>query len=249
MKYCLYFILIFVFGCDRNGDSTNIATLDVPGTYKIIQDAGVENAESYIELTDSTAFVYHLAETINHPFVPHNFSINNVEGNNYLQLPLSTNRTFLIRSSDNGSILLYPTFGGKDTLELEYQSKKWELEDIEGTWVNSIYLDREESSFPPPPIILDSIDKSSLLSWPPNIVFTKDTIIFNEYISKKSSMQFDSSNQLIKMSLYRPFEYRKDAVWKINEVTDSTMIVDQYQFSLDSLKTYVIRDQLYKRQH
>lgn len=62
-------------------------------------------------------------------------------------------------------------------------------------------------------------------------------------------MQFDSSNQLVTMSLYRPFKYRKDAVWKINEVTDSTMIVDQYQFSLDSLKTYVIRDQLYKRQY
>lgn len=249
MKYCLYFLLIFIFSCARNSDRKDIASLDVPGTYKIIQNEGVENSDSYIELIDSTAVVYYLAETINHPFVPHKFSINNVEGNNYLQLPLSTNRTFLIGRSEKGGISLYPTFGEKDTLELELQVKKWEIEDVEGTWVNSIYWEREKSSFPPSPISLDSIDKSSLLAWPPNIVFTKDTITFNEYISKKSSVQFDPSNQLIKMSLFRPFEYRKDAVWKIKKVTDSTMIVDQYQFSLDSLKTYVIRDQLYKKQH
>ncbi|MDC7997981.1 hypothetical protein [Gilvibacter sediminis] len=248
MKYCFYFILIFAFGCDQNRDSTNGTTLEVPGTYKIIQNEGVENADSYIELNDSTAVVYYLSESSNHPFVLHNYSINNVDSNNYLQLPLSTNRTFLIQSTENGSTLLYPTFGSKDTLELEYQSKKWKLEDIEGSWVNSIYLEREKSSFPPPPIILDSIDESALLPWPPNIVLSKDTIIFNEYISKKSSIQFDPSNQLIKMSLYRPFQYYKDAVWKIKSVTDSTMIVDQYQFSLDSLKTYVIRDQLYKKQ-
>ena len=209
----LFLVLITTTSCQQSSDLGNTEA-DLKGKTFYITDRVKDS--SIIEFRDSTYIMFgrHLSE--------YPWRIARYENSNFLILD-----NIVIGITKLNSNTYDCTFLGLKDMKLKLIEREnpWTKEMLLGTWIEEKWFDTKISDFPPQPNSLND----SVKNWPPAYLITQKQIISTLYGQRHSDIEFNSSNEIIRMKLWNPLNEGHEEAWRIKELTDSTMTIDRFE--------------------
>jgi hypothetical protein len=190
-KSILILILIStIISCQKKQNTIDFKKELTGKSFKIVNSS----FDKDIEFLDSVYMIYGLKLTVDKYRIERkNDSTSKLFMGNYSAIIQSSN-------SENYNYIIIED-KEKDTLLLKRNKKKYELNDIIGTWVENTEL---------------------------NYTINKNDILMNikDSINRKSELNFDKTNKYLTFSLNHS-KNRKEYLWKILKIGNDTLFVDK----------------------
>jgi len=141
-----------------------------------------------------------------------------------LFLNLNESKTLEISSIGKNKFRCVSLDNPKDSFTLTKVPIKWDKSALYGKWIEEKHV----KNFPPPPPPLFSEIPDSILSIPPWIKISKDSVQILHALKSKSGYKINNTNEFIDLKLFNRLNSETSLQWEITSVNDSTMILNKF---------------------